>query len=292
MSNTQSSASAPNQNYGAPKVLTTVAAVMTAIEATKGGLGALWVVASRELIDWLISKDTHNRNRVPTNVARLTTDIKEGNWFATNQGIGLTKSGLVVDGGHRIAAIREAGYPPVVFMLVWGLDDRAQMYVDRHSKRHMSDIMSLLHDTAVSKRYISYLVVMIKARTGWANIITQDPVVVSSEWEAKHWAITTFSDIPKIAALPAPVFAAIADKYHAAQDDRIIDFTIKVAVGELLTAGDPAFALRNWLTNGTARRGTGGGRVTPQKERYLKTMWALDAHLDGRRVTKLVQASH
>jgi hypothetical protein len=272
-----------NQNYG--QVPTSVKEVKSMIHAG-GKPGSLLVTAGRELIDWLISKDTHNRKRVPTNVERLVKDIRENNWFITNQGIGITKGGFIVDGGHRLEAMRSADYPPVRFFLCWNVDDEAQVYVDRHHRRHMSDILTLLHDTAVSKRHIATLNVMLKIRSNWFATTAQDPMAISEEWEDKHWAIQAFDKVPKIAALPAPVFAALADKYHETKDAKILGFAAQVTLGELLESGDPAFALRNWLTR--TMKLSGGSSI--QKERYLKTKWALDAYLQGKRVIKLFQS--
>ena len=276
-----------NKNYGtstAPK--TTVREVQDCIKLSRGEPGCALVTAGRELIDWLISKDIHNRKRVTPNVERLQADIESGKWFVTNQGIGLTRSLFIVDGGHRLESIRQAGHPAVRFFLSWNIDDEAQAYVDRHHKRHMSDILTLIHDTAVSKRYIAALNVMVKIRANWFATSVQDPLVISAEWEDKFWAIQAFESLKKVATLPAPVFAAMIDKYHATPDPRILEFAEQVAHGELLATGDPAFALRNWMIKTT--RVSGGSAM--QKERYLKTMGALEAHLQNRKITRLYAA--
>lgn len=273
-----------NTNYAsAGEPLTTVKELQNMIRNHQGDPGCMLVTAGRELIDWLIAHDTHNRKHTPTNVERLKGDIEAGNWYITNQGVGLTKSQFIVDGGHRLESIRQAGYPPVKFFLMFNIDDQAQAYVDRHHKRHMSDIMTLMHDTAVSKRYVAILNVMLKIRANWFAGVVQDPLAVGAEWESKHWGFKAFEDVKKISTLPAPVMAALIDRFVASRDRRVVEFAEQVAQGELLAAGDPAFALRNWLIK--TSRISGGSAI--QKERYQKTNGALDAHLEGRRITKL-----
>jgi hypothetical protein len=277
-----------NHNYSAKSdPLTSVNEITKMIQSHRGEPGCALVSASRELIDWLIAKDTHNRKKTPTNVERLKGDILAGNWYVTNQGIGLTRSMFVVDGGHRLESIRQAGYPAVRFFLMFNIDDQAQAYVDRHHKRHMSDIMTLMHDATVSKRYVAILNVMIKIKANWFTGSVQDPLAISTEWEAKHWGFKPFESIKRISTLPAPVMAALIDHYVITQDPRLVEFAEQVAVGELLASGDPAFALRNWLIK--TSKISGGSAI--QKERYQKSMAAVEAHLEGRKITKLY-ASH
>jgi hypothetical protein len=130
------------------------------------------VKATRELIESLMAKDTHNRNKSRSHVEYLKREIREGKWFPTNQGIGITASGFVADGGHRIVAMweAEAWKYDVRFLLVEGLDDRAQLYVDRGRGRTMSDVLKLFYDTTVSTAVAACVNVLLRAyRAAWRN---------------------------------------------------------------------------------------------------------------------------
>lgn len=269
-----------NQNYGL--VPDTARQIQNWVNQ-QSGYACRVCVAGPDLIEWLISKDTHNRKKVPGNVSRILEDILNDKWFITNQGVGITKSGFIIDGGHRLEAIRQSGYKPVKFLLACNLDDEAQAYVDRHQRRHMSDILSLVHDTTVSKRYVAVINAMAKAKRGFSsNLVKLEEI--SEIWEERHWAIQALDPVPRISTLAAPVVAAMSEVYYRCSEDqrpRVLEFASQVATGEMIGHGDPAFALRGWLA------GRGKANASEAKEKYYKARNAVQAFLEGRTMFKL-----
>lgn len=240
------------------------------------------VTASKEIIDELLSKDTNNRIKRWKHIEALRIEIRNGHWHLTNQGIGVTNSGWICDGGHRLEAIKAEGYPPVQFVLVEGLDDEAQKYVDRHAKRSMTDMLRLCLNITVSHLVVAAMNVSIKSRNGWARY-QPGPDEVIEEFTEKSDSIECVLQIERRFRWPAAIFAALVDANHLKSDRRTAYFAEQVIRGEMLQEGDPAHTLRKWIlsTNGK------GGGIEFQKERYLKTMAAVDAFWQKKKIYKL-----
>lgn len=240
------------------------------------------VTATKKLITELRALDTHNRNKKKNHVDYLRREIRKGRWTLTNQGVGVTASGYICDGGHRLEAIELEGYAPVQFILARGLPDDAQKYVDQHAKRTMADTLTLFFDQSISSKIISGLNVILKQLAGWGSgKFAPDELI--NEFEEKESAIKRVVGIEKSSSLSAPVWAAFVELFHETDDERVLTFAEQVIRGEMLQAGDPALTLRNWLA---ATSAACGGSVV-QRERYIKTRAALTAFLEDRRLTKL-----
>jgi hypothetical protein len=243
------------------------------------------VKATKELIESLMAKDTHNRNKVRSHIEYLKREIRERKWFPTNQGIGVTASGFVADGGHRITAMfeAEAWKHDVYFLLVEGLDDRVQMYVDRGRGRTMSDVLKLFYDTTVSSSVAACVNVLLRAyRAAW-RITKFTPDDFCEMFETYNEAIVQVSQVANSSRTRAPILAAIADRLHETGDERCLEFLAQFITQEMLRKGDPAYQLFYYQPT-TSSKGH-----DKQKQYYYATLYCLDAFLDGRRVTRIMQ---
>lgn len=113
------------------------------------------VYTSKALVDRLLAMNTHNRTIRQMTVDRLEKDIREGRWMLNNQGVGISRDGVTLDGQHRLLAIKQAGYPPVPLLLVWGLDPRAIATIDVGTRRQNHDTIKLLLDRDAGSRFVS-----------------------------------------------------------------------------------------------------------------------------------------
>lgn len=240
------------------------------------------VTANRKLITELRALDTHNRKKKKAHVDYLRKEIKEGRWTLTNQGVGVSASNYIVDGGHRLEAIELEGYPPVQFILARGLPDCAQKYVDQHAKRSMADTLALFFDSTISNQVIACLNVIIKVERSW-DTLKPSPDILIEKFEELESSIKRLAAIEKANRIAAPVFAALVTVHHQSGDDRVLQFAEQLIRGEMLQSGDPALMLRNWLASAPSVK----SGVSPQRERYMKTRSALEAFMDGRRLAKL-----
>lgn len=250
---------------------------------TKSQLSVEIVTATPALIAELRAMDTHNRRKKMTHVRYLRNEIREGRWTITNQGVGVSESGFLVDGGHRLLAIELEGCPPVQFVLVRGLPDGAQVYVDQHAKRSMADTLTLFFNSSISNRIIAALNVVLKVQNGW-DYGRFSPELLIETFMDMESSIKELFLVPQAERLSAPIFAALLIPHRLSGSQKIIEFASQMINGQMLQSGDPALTLRNWL----ASTPSWGGGTEGQKERFLKTSYALSAFMENRKIVRVV----
>ena len=107
-----------------------------------------------EMAKEYLAKNTDNRNKRGWWVSGLASQIKRGEWIPTHQGVGITKSGKLIDGQHRLEAIIEANIP-VEMMVTTGVRDDAYKVLDNGIKRTLSDLTGVSPKTAEICRVLS-----------------------------------------------------------------------------------------------------------------------------------------
>jgi hypothetical protein len=103
-----------------------------------------------------LENNTDNRNKRGWWVNGLANMIKRGEWIPTHQGVGITKSGKLIDGQHRLEAIVEANMP-VQMMVTTGVSDDAYKVLDNGIKRTMADLTGMHMRTAEVCRVLARL---------------------------------------------------------------------------------------------------------------------------------------
>lgn len=89
--------------------------------------------------NWLES-NINNRPVRKQKVKAYVRSIVNGNFHATNLGIGFFEDGSLADGQHRLMAIAEAGVP-VEALVVYGLKREVSPHIDTGSNRTGSDVL-------------------------------------------------------------------------------------------------------------------------------------------------------
>lgn len=86
----------------------------------------------------MLTRNENNRKVKDLHVARLASDMRNGKWRSTHEGIAFNRQGVLVDGQHRLTALFEAGVTLV--MPVWlGLDESATIAIDSGITRSITD---------------------------------------------------------------------------------------------------------------------------------------------------------
>lgn len=96
---------------------------------------------SPELAEGILETCNHNNRTLrPNNVNAIAQAIQSGEWVVTHQGIAFSKSGRLLDGQHRLAAIVKAGIG-VEMVVVRGLSDEAAVFfgIDIGVRRSTAD---------------------------------------------------------------------------------------------------------------------------------------------------------
>lgn len=235
--------------------------------------------ATPELVNYLLSLNTKNRDVKPRVVDKYSLDIRNGNWKLSNQGIGVTKDDVLADGQHRLEAIKACGYPPVEILIVYGLDNDVQLVVDAHAKRSARDLLHFAFDYRVSRVAPACANVLMKhEQNKWFGGFTNHELMDCLGKYQDELSLVT-STPNKCNFFAAPFFAGFCwvMKNEPERRDDICAFMRRVEAGEMLDKTMPEYHLRNFIASSTKIKG--GGEM--QKERYYKTIKACKFSLSG-----------
>lgn len=100
------------------------------------------VIVTPEMAKQLLDKNTHNRALSQGTVARLVGAMNRGEWQYNGDTIRLSKSGRLLDGQHRLAAIERSGLSQK-YIIVDGLDDESFTTIDVGKGRTAGDMLSV-----------------------------------------------------------------------------------------------------------------------------------------------------
>lgn len=90
---------------------------------------------------WL-EKNIVNRSLRDYLVCSYARDMKEGKWLLNGEAIRFNKSGMLVDGQHRLSAIIRAGVT-VKILVISEVDDNAAAIYDTGAKRNPADALRM-----------------------------------------------------------------------------------------------------------------------------------------------------
>ena len=109
--------------------------------------------ANRQNVDRLLSLNINNRKLNYRQVLQLKRSILLGNWKLVGSVI-VSKTGILLDGQHRLHAIREADYYPVKFWLNRGVDEAVRMAIDQGRSRSIIEALTFNGVESVNKKVI------------------------------------------------------------------------------------------------------------------------------------------
>lgn len=257
-------------------------------------LAAHFVELNQGIVDWLLAMNSHNRALKNAVVALYAKRMTEGEFVLTNQGIGVVANNgrpFLADGQHRLMGWVEAGGPKGIHvLLVTGLHDSAQVFVDAGKNRSYADMLALLLDQKVGTRVIAVARLLMSVRitdTGFhfeQKVARQaSPYEVAELIESR---LSPFGDLLRVCQnLRAPAVAAIVEYAERFSPLAAMQFAVQVADGEGLNKRDPAYRLRDYLQN---HKFAGG---TSQKDCYARTVSAVCAHAREQQLASLYAAT-
>jgi hypothetical protein len=237
------------------------------------------VTLNKGMVDALLAINTKNRAVRKSVVDSYVREIQNGKWILTNQGIGISENGELIDGQHRLLAIKECGYPPIRVVVVRGLSEDSMIAVDQHSKRSARDLLQFAFDYKVSHSAPSIASVIFRETLGWKPKKAMLTEIYETIRIYKDELETVIAHPKKAKFFAAPYSAAfvMTMKAYPTKRESILSFMTSVETGELLTKDMPAFHLRNLVFTSSA---TKGGSDT-QLMRFRKAIRALSAHIYG-----------
>lgn len=248
------------------------------------------LTATPELVDWLLSLNTHNRTIKKSHVAYLAKQIQTGHWFLTNQGIGISREGVLTDGQHRLLALQQCGYPPAALLVVTGLEPEAQSAVDTHAKRSQADVIRLLLNRTVSNQAVAAINVSLRVSSDGLRFLNAtagatDTWVVADEIAAHSDLLATLFSACGT-NLRASVMAALIDYAKRYSLDHACHLGGQIRDGANLDKDDPAYRLRQTLDKSRKMSGSSASVLI-----YALTVSACIAHAKGEKLHLLRPAT-
>lgn len=207
----------------------------------------------------LLMRNHNNRSKKLARIEDWSRQMREGKWRLTNQGIGVDRNGVLVDGQNRLEAVIRANVP-VTFMFATGLDPEARDVVDTGVRRSFGDVL-----TMNGYRNVSNLAgaVAIRARYengaergwGWADIRSRgirhshEELLDYMQAHPKLTELAPRSWIIRKALGHVGLAPIVAFESMAAETDpeSLAYFRDAVITGGMLEATDPRLLLRNHL---------------------------------------------
>lgn len=107
----------------------------------KPSVSNIWVTP--EMAKRWMERNTNNRPVKKRKVEQFARDMATGNWHYTGEPIKFSKTGRLIDGQNRLLAVIESN-ATVLMMVVRGLDDGAQAYMDSGTIRSNADTLGFL----------------------------------------------------------------------------------------------------------------------------------------------------
>ncbi len=209
------------------------------------------VTLDKPLVDWLLSINTDNRPIKPCVVNNYEQEMISGEWYVTGQGISISTEGVLLDGQHRLLAVKKAGYPPIQILIAYGVDKRAQIKVDTHSKRSANDLLALYLHIKANKLLGPAIKTAIYLTT--RSFKTKNGVGITDLGDAYYEYADDWNNIPTKSG-KAGVAGALAGccmfaTHNGANKDSVADFYSRVLTGENIDKTNPIYWVRNTKEN-------------------------------------------
>lgn len=235
------------------------------------------VTANQALIDALLTLDTPNRDKKNSHIAFLRNEIRSGNWKLTNSGVGVSTTGFIIDGGHRLEAIKQEGYPAVQFILTTGLQPEAQTIIDTGAYRSLKDRLKLYLDMNVSTYCGAALASIWRYRNNWVGrkVPVNDAADLMLEFADIHEKFGTV-----LRKVPSGFGGGLMYYYRLRPLPEVEAFINHVCRGDQLEIGTPAYVL-----NRLANTMPAGGSA--QREAFEKTIACCETHASGKSMARV-----
>jgi hypothetical protein len=206
------------------------------------------ITTTQPFVDSVLLMNTHNRPPKTNHISNLAKEQEQGSFMLTASGVGISKTGVLLDGQNRLLDNKRAGYPPIDLVLVTGLEDESQRCVDRHAKRNLADTLKLYMNMTVT----TSMVAAVNAIHGnGAARGKKDAFVIGgarlTDIDVARYLAEYGDLIADLISLtkskPSVVIAALF-VYAVHDEDGAKEFATQIGTGVGLSDDDPAYRLR------------------------------------------------
>ncbi len=224
--------------------------------------------------DALLKKSTGNRPLRQQHIHWLAEQMRSGQWRLTHQGVALSVTDRLLDGHHRLEALKLAVGATVPMLVLRGFPDNTWGAIDCGVVRAVHDRITLSTDTSQNRRMVEVIQSLIRIEQKNKGKMTADQV--TKEWKELRVALNAiFGIIPRPirGVTRAPVLGALA-RYHQRYPKGALEFAdmLRSPCGR-----HPAGLLRQWLIDSNGF--TTGSSLAEQL--YWATVGMMKLHFKG-----------
>lgn len=251
------------------------------------------VVTPAEARAYLGHNDS-NRNVRPTLVRQYADDMRDGNWNSHNgETIKITKTGVLVDGQHRLHAVVLANVA-VGFWVMRSVTEHAQETIDAGAKRSFADVLKLRGEDHPGRLATSVRAIAIyeargraynKGATGHATLSNARLLACLDRYPWVRDGLGTLTKAAEVTGVGYPVSAVLYWLFWQIDGEDCLHFFERLTSDEHHEHGDPISELRRaYLAIGTRV-----SRKRPGDNAYLVAIGikAWNKYRNGERVTQL-----
>lgn len=214
--------------------------------------GEARVLLTPALAKAALSRNTHNRKMRQARVETLATDLRDGRWIYTGEGIAFDRNGVLLNGQHRNEMVVRTGIAAPVLM-VFGLSPEAQKYIDAGASRTSADVISLMgYQNANEVNAVSAFLQKwerdneIPTNSGRKATRGQRIEYVEDQGDRIVSALTAIPNTRKLVS--RSILATLYARLIKGSPVEVVDQFLNTLVsGENLSAGDPILTARNTL---------------------------------------------
>lgn len=253
------------------------------------------ITTSKEIVDYLLSLNTNNRTIKKRHKAWLEQAVRSEKFLLSNQGIGISSDCVLIDGQHRLTAIRDAGYPPVELVVVTGIDPEMRLYLDQNAKRSIADALKIVLDESVSSRTTSVVTFLMRLeddeKEGFNLSRHGGKLPLDEVRKAVKRRMRVIAELSEATAglCRAGTLAALVDYSEKWDYSDAMELATQVGAGENITAGDPGYKLRDVVLR---KRGAGGAGHGANKQLidYSQAVFCCIQHAHGNKIDRIERA--
>lgn len=212
----------------------------------------------------------HQRKMRSPRVDAFKRAMIAGHWYPNHQGIAFDDHGRLIDGQHRLEAVRQSGVTLTMLVtrgiaseMVNGIRLYAIDTIDTGYRRETGEQLSLRHNVENGTRVAAAT----RAILWWATGLHKNTTALALEILGVYPSIKKLSSGKKTKTLPSPIvgcFAVVLKSFPGLLDA----FVNPYITGAGLVSKSPALLLRNLIINNSS-----GGEAALQRFVY----WAFNA---------------
>lgn len=229
-----------------------------------------------------MKKNTGNRPFNEHLASHYATAMARNEWRVNGESVKIGKSGKLLDGQHRLAAVLKCGLS-VPMLVVQDVDDDVFDTIDTGKKRSGADVLAIAgFKNATSLSSAARWGVVLEKGSGKYGTITNHQLLefIEQNPTLHHWTSVHAGCKQLRGLLPAGTIAVFCLAAQFNSDELVADFVEKVETGLGIGKGNPAYELRERMIAGRASRSTS----MRTQAAIAMTIKALNAYIEGKKI--------